>query len=223
MGRQEALLKEHLARGDVQAGWKLGFGSRSGLELLALDAPLVGFLLASAELPSGSAVDVSGWHRPVAEPEIAVRLGRDLPPGARPTEVTAAVASFVPALELADVNPPPTDVVEILAGDIFQRRFVLGAEDASGWGSGPDELRAVVRHGAAETAVADVQELTGEFLSNLAHAALIAARHGRGLRAGDIILMGSVVPPVALTAGDVVTFAVAGREPVSVSAGPGSA
>lgn len=220
MERQRALLHGHLAGGDAQAGWKLGFGSPSGLELLSLDAPLLGFLLASAELADGSVVDTSAWHQPVVEPELAVRLGRDLPPGADAEEVMAAVRGLVPALELADVDAPPADVAEILAGDIFQRRFILGVEDDGGWGSGPSALHGIVRHGSSEAVVTDMEALTGSFLSNLAHAAEVTSRFGRGLRAGDIVLMGSVVPPAPLRGGDRFTFEVDGRSPVSVEVAP---
>jgi 2-keto-4-pentenoate hydratase len=216
MARQQALLREHLSDGDVQAGWKLGFGSPSGLALFSLEAPLLGFLLSSAERPNGSAVDTSDWRQPVVEPELAVRLGRDLPAGADTAEVIACVRDLVPALELADVDTPPADVAEILAGDIFQRRFILGVENDRGWGSGPAALRGIVQHGSAETVVTDMEALTGGFLSNLAHAASVAARFGRGLRAGDIVLMGSVIPPAPLHGGDRVTFTVEGQPPVSV-------
>ncbi len=117
-----------------------------------------------------------------------------------PTEVMASVGDLVPALELADVDAPPADVAEILAGDIFQRRFILGVEDDGGWGSGPSALHGIVRHGSSDAVVTDMEALTGSFLSNLAHAAEVTPRFGRGLRAGDIVLMGSVVPPAPLRA-----------------------
>jgi 2-keto-4-pentenoate hydratase len=215
MSRQGALLRHHLDRGDTQVGWKFGFGSPGGLELLSLTAPLVGFLLASAERPDGSTVDVSDWRAPVVEPEIAVRLGTDLPAGAGPDEVISSVSSLVPALELADVDPPPSDVAEILAGDIFQRLFILGDEDGAGWQSGPQALRGEVSLDAEVTPVTDMQALTGDL-------ARVADRFGRGLRAGDIILMGSVTPPSPFHPGDSASFRVEGKAAVSAAAAPRS-
>jgi len=222
MSRQRDLLRSHLDRGDTQVGWKLGFGSPGGLELLSLDAPLVGFLLASAERPDGCTVDVADWRAPVVESEIAVRLGADLPAGSGPDEVISAVTSLIPALELADVDPPPSDVAEILAGDIFQRLFILGDEDGAGWRAGPASLRADVTHGLGTQAVDDLQALTGDILGNLAHCARVADRFGRGLRAGDIVFMGSVVPPAPLVPGDSASFRLAGHPPVSVATAPRS-
>lgn len=216
MAAQGAMLATHMAGGESQAGWKLGFGSPSGLELLQLEAPLVGFLLHSRGRPSGTVVDVSLWTRPVVEAEIAVRLALDLPAGSGPDRVRASVACLLPALELADVDAPASDVVEVLAGDIYQRLFILGEESGDGWAGGPASLDGVVTHGDASWAVTDMQALTGEFVANLAHAAGIASRFGRGLVAGDVVLMGSVVPPVSVSPGDDFAFRVDGHPPVSV-------
>jgi len=220
MRRQQELLRGHVRAGATQVGWKLGFGSPSGLDLLTLTAPLVGFLLDSGQRPNGSTIDVAGWRRPVVEAEIAVRLSSDLPPGSTPDRVMASVADLVPALELADADPPPTDVADILAGDIFQRLFILGDEHRAGWRSGPMDLRGTVHDGTSTTPVTDMQAITGDVLENLAHAADIGARFGRGLRAGDVILMGSVVPPAPLGPGESFTFEVDGWDPVSVATSP---
>ena len=44
---------------------------------LQLTASPVGYLIDDAILPSGERVSVTGWTRPVAEPELAVYLNRD--------------------------------------------------------------------------------------------------------------------------------------------------
>jgi len=70
--------------------------------------------------------------------------------------------------------------------------------------------------------VTDMQALTGDFVDNLAHLARVADRFGRGLRAGDIILMGSVTPPSPFHPGDSASFRVEGKAAVSVAATPRS-
>src|ERR1700760_1730463 len=118
--------RARLAGGDAPLGWKVGFGAPAALERYALSGPLVGFLLRSALVQSGDTVSLRGWAKPVAEPEIAVYLGADIPAGASATDAAAAVAALGPAIELADVDAPPNEVDSILMRNIYQRRVVLG-------------------------------------------------------------------------------------------------
>ena len=131
MRRQTALRHERLASGAKVAGWKVGFGAPAAKEKLKLAAPLIGFLLDRAILASGSKVSLQGWHKPVAEPEIAIHFGQDVPAGADDATIRAAIAALGPAIELADADAPMDDVEAILAGDIFQRYVVLGPREAS--------------------------------------------------------------------------------------------
>lgn len=51
--------RELLSAGHKPLGWKLAFGGPAAMERLHINAPLVGFLLQSALLPSGSTVSLS--------------------------------------------------------------------------------------------------------------------------------------------------------------------
>jgi 2-keto-4-pentenoate hydratase len=133
-------------------------------------------------------------------------MRHDLAAGASREEVMVAVGEFLPAIELADADLPFTDPVPILAGNIFQRHYVLGAPVTQGWGDGPEQLSGLVTVHEGDQHVTDTQELTGQVVENLAHLALVAQAYGRGLGANDIVLLGSVVPPVPLNIGDSFTF-----------------
>ena len=82
MRAQMALRERMLDGGAKQIGWKVGLGAPAMQERCKLTAPVVGFLLDRAELPSGATVSLAGWTKPVAETEIAAYIGRDLPAGA---------------------------------------------------------------------------------------------------------------------------------------------
>ncbi len=195
---------EALAAGDRALGWKLGFGSPAALQKLDIAAPLVGFLLASGRHDSGICVPLGDWVNPALEPEVAVHLGQDVPAGADPETLRGAIAGIGPAFELADVDPPPEDVEQILSGDIFQRGSVVGAPAEVGSVAG---LTAHVSINDAEPVrVDDVEELTGETLGLVRHAADLLAAFGERLRAGEIVITGSVVPPLSVTPGDRVDY-----------------
>ncbi len=203
MAAQLARRRERLAAGERSVGWKLGFGAPAAMQKLGLGAPLVGFLTDRALVDAGAAVQVSGWRKPVAEPEVAVYLGRDLEAGADRAAARAAIAALGPAIELADLDRPPDDVERILAGNIYQRGLVLGARDAARAGCALDGLVARVRRNGAETARTDALEaLTGDCVDVVRHAADLLAAFGERLRAGELVITGSVVPPFYVAAGE---------------------
>ena len=196
--------RARLDGGDAPLGWKVGFGAPAALERFALSGPLVGFLLRSALVESGATVALRGWAKPVAEPEIAVYLGADIPAGASATEAAAAVAALGPAIELADLDAPPDEVESILTRNIYQRRVVLGPRDPGRAGARLEGLRGRVHHsrGAPEE-VTDLEANTGRIVDTLRHTAELLAASGAALRAGDVIIAGSVVAPLFVGADDI--------------------
>lgn len=200
MRAQLARRDEATREGARQVGWKLGFGSPSGREVFGLDRPLVGFLLDSGALPDAAFVDVAGWTQPMLEPEIAVHLGQSVEPDATWDDVRAAVRGYSAAIELADVNIPPRGVHEILAGNIFHRHFIVGAVHTDLL-TVADLAASVSVDGRQVASTHAPLELTGEVIEMLRLTAEGLASHGERLRAGDIVITGSVVPPLPVVAG----------------------
>ncbi|HSN42207.1 MAG TPA: fumarylacetoacetate hydrolase family protein [Burkholderiales bacterium] len=225
MAKQLTRWHERLKSGEKALGWKVGFGAPAAMERLKIQAPLVGFLTDQALLPSGKTVSLSGWSKPVAEPEIAVHIGKDLPGGAGRDKIKAAIAALSPAIELADLDHPPDDVEAILAGNIYQRNLILGPRDASRAGGNLDGLLArVLRNGGEAASTSDPQALTGDLLDIVQHVADMLSAFGERLRAGQIIITGSVVPPLWVEAGEEIAFELAPAGSVSVrfAATPGA-
>jgi 2-keto-4-pentenoate hydratase len=189
-----------LADGATPLGWKAGFGAPAAMEALALDRPLVGFLTRERLLEDGAHVDLAGSTGPVLEAEVAAVMGTDLGGGASPEDALAAVAGWSVAIELADLDRPPNDVEAVLAGNIFHRHVLLGpvVDDRPE----PETLVVRVLRDDAEVAATDATEaLTGALGTVLATMADTLATCGAGLRGGDVVITGSVVPPVRLEPG----------------------
>lgn len=106
MTAQLAKRRARIAAGERPLGWKVGLGAPATMQKIGLDAPLVGFLMQRALLLSGSTVSLADWRKPVAEPEIAVRMLRDLAGHTTPDDAQAAIKDIFPAIELADFDPP---------------------------------------------------------------------------------------------------------------------
>jgi 2-keto-4-pentenoate hydratase len=209
-----------LAAGGKRLGWKAGFGAPAALAKFGLPGPLCGYMLGEARVVSGDEVSIAGWAKPVAEPEIAVYLGGDLADGRDPAAVNRAISGIGPAIELADLNPPPEDVTAILAGNIFHRRVLLGRVDTSRAGGVLDGIAGIVTRSGVKSApvTGDALEAnTGRVLCVVAHIATTLAACGERLQRGDVIICGSVIPPLFLEPGDTgVTFALEGIGEVSV-------
>lgn len=212
--RQRRVRAALLAEGAAHVGWKAGFGAAASRQVLGIDLPLIGFLTDRTVLPSepaeGVTVGIGTWTRPIAEAEIAVRMARDVPADADPEQVLAAVGWIGPAIELADIDlvPAPDAVADILEGDIFHRRVLFGPSRATPAGWPVDAApRAGIRHRPvdgppSDLEVVDVEDLPGSTSEVLLTCAAAADAVGPGLRAGDLVILGSVMPPVPLSPGD---------------------
>jgi len=198
---------ELLQAGKKPLGWKLAFGGPGALERLRIRAPLVGFLMADAVLASGSTISLAGWKKPAAEPELTVYLGKDLPSGAGRKTTMDAIAGLGAAIELADVDHPSDDVEGTLSRNIYQRHVILGGCDKTHAGGDLPGLSArIIRNGAEIAKTSQLEALTGELIANVGHVADLLAHFGETLRAGQIIIAGSITPPIWVEPGQTIAF-----------------
>jgi 2-keto-4-pentenoate hydratase len=199
MTAQLATRRARIAAGEKPLGWKVGMGAPASMQKLGLQAPLVGFLMQRALVLSGSTVSLAGFTKPVAEPEICARMLRDLPGGASAGDALAAVKDIFPAIEIADLDPPPTpDTLDrVLEGDIYQRHVILCGNTRFG-GSVAGLTSRLIRRGAETARTNDPEALTGKLADIVAHVANVLAALGEKLSAGDVIITGSITPPVMI-------------------------
>ncbi len=210
MAEQLRRRRELLNSGQKPLGWKLAFGGPAAMERLHTNAPLIGFLMQDALIPSNSTLSVAGWTKPAAEPEITVHLGKDLPAGADRNATRVAIAGLGPAIEIADVDHPSDDVEGTLACDIYQRHIILGRSDPARAGGLLNGLSArVLRNGAEIASITSpeaLQKLTGELLDIVRHTSNLLAVFGETLKAGEIIIAGSIIPPIWIAPGAEIVF-----------------
>jgi 2-keto-4-pentenoate hydratase len=197
MREQLAKRRARIAAGEKPLGWKVGFGAPAMMEKFKITAPLVGFLMQSARIPPGGSASLKGWVKPVAEPEIAAHIGRDVAGGGDRAAAAAAIAAVGPAIELADAELPFEDPEAILKANIFQRHVVLGEPDTSRAGGSTDGLTArLMRRNTETSRTGDPEAATGRIVDIVRHVADLLAAFDEKLAAGDIVICGSVVPPV---------------------------
>jgi 2-keto-4-pentenoate hydratase len=201
MEEQLALRRARVEAGEHPIGWKVGFGTPEAMARFGTDRPLVGFLTDAALLADGAEVSLAGWTAPALEPELAVHLARDIRPHDSREQARAAIAGVSAAIELADVDPPPSDPQTILAGNIFNRHVVLGQlREARTDGAGVSAR--VTRDGEEVARTDDIHAMPGDPIEILCLTAELLAACGESLSAGDVVITGSVVPPLTVAPGD---------------------
>ena len=173
-------------------GWKVGFGSPAAFELLGTDRLLVGFLTDRSLVDDGATVPVGDWTTPMLEPEIAVHLAHDVEGDATHDDVRAAVGGLSAAIELADVDVTPAD-----PGADPRRQHLPPARPARPDRRGPDDgggRRGRLLRDGEEIAATDTPEAaTGQLDEVVRLTAELLAASGERLRAGDVVITGSIV------------------------------
>lgn len=218
MERQLQLRQDRLHAGERSIGWKVGFGAPAALERLRLDAPLVGFLTDITLLAPNSTVSIEGWTKPAVEPEIAIYMGQDLVGKVDRRSTQAAIASIGPALELADVNYSPDDVEMILADNIYNRRVMLGQADPSRAGGSLEGLIGKISRNAKQLPpVANLQQATGDIIDIVSHVASLLFALGERLRAEELIIAGSIIPPLWVEAKENIIYTLAPIDTIGIN------
>lgn len=128
-----------------------------------------------------------------------MRMAQDLRGGTSPDAATAAIKEILPAIEIADLDPPstPDNLDVVLEGDIYARNVVLCGNTRFG-GSIAGLTSRAIRRGAEMSSTGDPEALTGRIPELVAHVANMLDAFGERLKAGDIIICGSITPPVMI-------------------------
>jgi 2-keto-4-pentenoate hydratase len=194
--------RRRIEAGEASLGWKLGMGVPAAMAKIGTDAPLVGYLLAPALVADGGTVPLDGWGNAKLEPEIAVHLGTDLAAGASRSEAEAAIAGLGVAIELVDIDPDAGDPESILAADIFQRHVLLGPLFVGASASGVSAR--ALQNGEEAASTGDATGATGDPVDLVLHVVNVIGAAGETLRAGEVVICGSVVPALDVAPGDTV-------------------
>jgi 2-keto-4-pentenoate hydratase len=203
---QDQVRQALVGDGERLVGWKVGFTGRATQQAFATNEPAGGFLLGSGVYANGAEVPTSGFIGLAVEAEVAFVMGRALAgPGVTPPQALLAVEGAVPALELIDFRytGKPT-AVDAIADGVFAKAIVLGAPmtDVTHIDLALEGL--VYELNGAVAATNTAAEVLGSPINSLAWIANHLGARGLALRAGDIVMTGSVSLLLRPKAGDTV-------------------
>jgi len=202
-GMLEKILVE---RGDRVVGWKAGFTNAALQENYGVTEPVLAFLLASGVFASGEAVPVSRFVSLGLEIEMAFAMKADLSgPGVTPASALLAVEGAMPSFELIDFRmsgkPRGTDFV---ADGVLANAVVLGGPPTPVSGLDLSVEGMVYEENGQRVATAAAAEVLGNPLNSLAWLANALGKLGGKLRAGDVVMTGSISKVFRPKAGDAV-------------------
>jgi 2-keto-4-pentenoate hydratase len=206
-------------------GFKIGATGKRMQVYLGIDAPIAGFMRAEDVHHSGAELRFADYIKPGVECEVAVRLACDLPPGpCSLQQASAAVADFFAAIEIVenrygDLKQLGTPT--LLADQMYHCAAVIGDRHGIDWQA--LDIAALRGQISLDDGTADqgvTSDLLGHPLNGLVWLAgsAEAAAFG-GLKAGQVIMLGSVTPPLWLRGPATVTVAFPPLPPVTVRLG----
>jgi 2-keto-4-pentenoate hydratase len=197
---QLALIERRCTQGERQIGWKVGLTSRAIQQQFGFHEPCFGCILETQ--PSGHVFAAGELIRPGFETELCVRLGRPLTGEVSPEEVRAAVAVVYPSFEITETRGDPGQIALMLADNAQQRSVVLGEPVAFTPALQLDQVEARVELNGSIVATGVGAAVLDHPLNSVAWLARKLGEYGRSLRAGEVVMTGSLVRQFPLAPGD---------------------
>jgi 2-keto-4-pentenoate hydratase len=181
-------------------GYKVGLTSKPMQQFCGTDHPIAGVVLASRKHASGATARRADFGRLGLEFEIAVRFKSD-PPG-RPTPYTIEmikphVGGVCAAIELVDdrdADYAGLDVRALVADNSWNGGIVV-SEFAASWSELTD-VRGTATKNGQPIGEGYGRDILGHPFNSVAWLANHLAEQGEGLKAGQIVMTGSVMKTV---------------------------
>jgi 2-keto-4-pentenoate hydratase len=188
---------------DKIAGWKVALTLPHQYEPLKLSGPVFACIYQSGLHQSGASFE-PGWPlKPGIEPELVARIGKDAPAGTKYTaeNIGAHIANLYCGMELVDnryADAAKMSGPARIADNVLQAALVTGTEIKDWQKLDFPNLKGRSLLDGKELADGPGSAVMGAMPISLAWLANKLIEHGRMLKAGDLILTGSVHPPAFL-------------------------
>lgn len=213
-------IRRRLTDGARVVGHKVGLSSKAMQQMMGVDEPDYGHLLAEMEVFENVPVPAGNYLFPRVEVEVGFILADDLP-GASCTEddVLAATAAYVPAIELIDsrIKDWKIALCDTIADNASSAGFILGRERVSPKDLDITAIDAVLTCNGKVVAEGRSDAVLGNPVTAVAWLARKVDDFGVRLKAGDIVLPGSCTRAIDVHPGDAFVADFAGLGSVRLS------
>jgi 2-keto-4-pentenoate hydratase len=220
---QQLQVQSWLGSGHVLKGHKVGLTSAAMQQQMGVDQPDFGVLREDMFHAEFAPIAASTFIQPRIEPEIGLVLGRDLSgPGVTIAEAAAAVEFVLPALEIIDsrIQDWTISICDTIADNASSGGLVLGSSPTRFAGTDLALVGCNLWGNGALVATGAGGAVLGSPLLALAWLANTVGRRGVTLRAGHVVLPGSVTRAQPVAPGDTWTAQFAGLGSVTARFAP---
>jgi 2-keto-4-pentenoate hydratase len=192
------------ASGDKVAGWKVALTLPQMYQPLKLSGPVFAAVYQSGVRQSGAMFEPGYPLKPGIEPELVARIGKDAPKGSQPytaESIKDHVANLYCGMELVDnryVDASKLGGPGRIADNVLQAALVVGTEIKDWRKLDFPNLKGRSLLDGKQLADGPGSAVMGAMPISLAWLANKLIEHGKHLKAGDLILTGSVHPPAFL-------------------------
>ena len=210
---QQRLIARRLGAGERVVGKKIGVTSQAVMNMLGVFQPDFGILLDGMVYNEGQPIEARTLIQPKAEGEIAFVLKKDLMgPGVTAADVMAATEGVMACFEIVDsrIRDWKIKIQDTVADNASCGVFVLGDRlvdprdvDLATCGMVLEKNGEIVATGAGAAAL-------GHPANAVAWLANTLGRLGMGLKAGEVVLSGSLGIMVPVQAGDSLRVTIGG-------------
>ena len=199
------------------AGAKIATTTKVMQQLMGIDHPCGGAIFARTIHRSPAQLRAADFVNLRIESEIALQLGADLPasgaPWSRDTAATA-VAGAMPAFELIEdrnADYKTTEATSLIVENCWNGGVVIGAAEAV-----PVERLVGIFGRLTMNGKAVGEGRAEDPCATLAWLANLLAERGRGLKAGMVVITGSLIATVSIAPGERAVFTVDGLGEVAM-------
>jgi 2-keto-4-pentenoate hydratase len=191
-----------LAGANPPGGFKIGATAPAMRDYLGVPGPLAGFMRKQDLLAENAVLKRAEYREVGVECEVAVRLGRDMPWRLDWTaaQAQACIAQMFAAIEIVENRYGDFKALgapTIVAERVFHAGAVLGRPSAGWQAFGAEDLRGWIEVDGAIAGRGNSADLLGGPFHALAWLASSECAYVYdGLRAGQVVMLGSICPPV---------------------------
>ena len=216
----KVMTENRVAAGEKVIGKKIGLTSKVVQNMLGVGQPDFGFLTDGMAYSQGEEMPISEkLIQPKAEGEIAFIMKRDvMGPGLTVADIMAATECVMPCFEVVDsrVENWKIKIQDTVADNASCGLFVLGDQAVSPRSIDLRTVGMVVEKNGSGISTGAGAAALGSPVNCVTWLANMMGQFGIPLKAGEVILSGSLVPMEPVVAGDYMSVSIGGIGNASV-------
>jgi 2-oxopent-4-enoate/cis-2-oxohex-4-enoate hydratase len=202
---QLKLMAKRIAEGEAVVGKKIGITAKVVMKMLGVDQPDFGHLMSGMEFQESQSLPFNKFCQPKAEGEIAFLLKKDLTgPGITRDQIIEATECVMPAFEIVDsrIQDWNIKIQDTIADNASAGAFVIGSSRTSLKGLDLATCGMVLKKNGEIIGTGNGAATLDHPLNAVGWLANTLGSLGMSLKAGEIILSGSLSVMFPIQSGD---------------------